>query len=280
MGPFAVQRESQRVPADEIIHLFNPARPGQQAGISALAPVIAAVRDLNVYEDAEQNRKNMEARMSIIGEWNGEMFADSFPMPKAFKEENDAVTLQLGELAGGGVVALPPGMQKPTFIQPAAVPGYVDYIKHRQKIIASGLGIPYEYMTGDLSEVNFSSSRVRTNLYKKDVEREQWTLLVPMFCERIARRWLELAALADAPLGDGPWQQLQADWTTPRWASVNPLQDVAADLAEIRGGLCSVSEKIRQRGFDPQLVFDELKGDIQKLNEYGILEVLRGWPGR
>jgi len=243
MRPFAVQRESQRVPAEEIIHLFNPARPGQQAGISALAPVIAAVRDLNVYEDAEQARKNMESRMSIIGQWDSDMFAGGLQVPKELKEAGDAVTLQLGELAGGGVVALPPGMNTPTFIQPAAVPGYVDYVKHRQKIIASGLGIPYEYMTGDLSEVNFSSSRVRTNLYKKDVEREQWTLLVPMFCERIARRWLELAALADAPLGDGPWQQLQADWTTPRWASVNPLQDVAADLAEIRGGLCSVSEK-------------------------------------
>jgi len=31
---------------------------------------------------------------------------------------------------------------------------------------------------------------------------------------------------------------------------------------------------------DPQLVYDELKDDIHKLTEYGILDVLREWPGR
>ncbi len=273
VGLRATLRESQRVPADEIIHLFNPARPGQQGGISALAPVVATVRDLQVYEDAEQARKNLETRMGAIGEWD-ESLLEGAALPKSADDSKPA-TLDLGELAGGGIVGLPRGMRNPTFIQPTAAPGYVEYVKHKQKVIASGLGVPYEFMTGDLSEVNFSSSRVRTNQYRRDVEREQWTLLVPIFCDRIAARWLSLMDLAGtvAPVDIAP------DWTTPKWASVNPVQDVAADLSEIKGGLCSISEKIRQRGYDPELVFSELKTDLQRLNTDGTLPLLAALLG-
>lgn len=274
VGLRATLRESQRVPADEIIHLFNPARPGQQAGISALAPVIPMVRDLQVYEDAEQARKNLEARMGAIGEWD-ESLLDGVELPKPDAGATGPVTLDLGELAGGGIFGLPPGLRNPTFIQPTVAPGYVDYVKHKQKIISAGLGVPYEFVTGDMSDVNFSSSRVRTNQYKRDVEREQWTLLVPMFCNPIAERWLSLMELTGVAVPDG----VAPDWSTPKWASVNPVQDVAADLSEIKGGLCSISEKIRQRGFDPELVFSELKSDLQRLNADGTLPLLAALLG-
>lgn len=276
MGLRTTLRESQRVPASEIIHLFNPARPGQQAGISALAPVIATVRDLQTYEDAEQNRKNLEARMGAVGEWD-ESLLEHVKLPEEALGTGSAgpAVLDLGEMAGGAIVGLPPGMRNPTFIQPTAAPGYVDYVKHKQKAIAAGLGVPYEFMTGDLSDVNFSSSRVRTNQYKRDVEREQWTLLVPMLCNPISERWLSLMELS----GVVPPSGVVPDWTTPKWASVNPVQDVAADLSEIKGGLCSISEKIRQRGYDPELVFSELKSDLQRLNEDGTLPLLAALLG-
>ena len=268
-------RESQRVPAEEIVHLFNPARPGQQAGITSLAPVIVKTRDLQVYEDAEQARKNLETRWGAIGEWD-ESLLDGVKLPEGVaKSGAGPATLDLGELAGGGIIGLPPGMRNPTFVQPTAAPGYVDYVKHQQKMIAAGTGVPYEFMTGDLSEVNFSSSRVRTNQYRRSVEREQWTLFVPIFCNRIAARWMELQSLVPGRVVEG----VRPDWTTPKWASVNPAQDVAADLAEIKGGLCSISEKIRQRGYDPELVFSELRSDLERLNNDGTLPLLAALLG-
>ena len=37
--------------------------------------------------------------------------------------------MDLGDLAGGGIVGLPPGMTNPTFIEPKAVPGFGEYMK-------------------------------------------------------------------------------------------------------------------------------------------------------
>ena len=47
--------------------------------------------------------------------------------------------------------------------------------------------------------------------------------------------------------------------------------DVAAEIAS---GLSSISEKLRQRGYDPLVVFDELQSDIEALRKRGILDTL------
>ena len=50
--------------------------------------------------------------------------------------------------------------------------------------------------------------------------------------------------------------------------------NVAADLAEISGGLSSISEKLRRRGYKPEMVFAELKTDLDRLRADGTLDVL------
>ena len=55
---------------------------------------------------------------------------------------------------------------------------------------------------------------------------------------------------------------------------MDPAKDVKADLAEISGGLSSISEKLRQRGYKPADVFRELATDIATLRELGIFDAL------
>lgn len=259
--------QSQRVPAIEIIHLFNPARPGLQDGFSRFAPVITKVRDLYTYGDAELQRKQLESRMGVLATLEGA--ADLPKLPDEQKAANPGV-VDLGELAGGGIVALPPGVSNPTFIEPKAVPGFTSYMKEGWKEVAAGYRIPYELMTGDLSEVNFSSSRMRQNQFRREVEMDQWAITVPMLCGPIARWFVEALDLI-APL---PAALSAPDWTVPKWASPNPVQDVASDVAAVKGGMQSLSETIRQRGYDPETVFSELKQDLQRLSDDGTLPLM------
>ena len=48
------------------------------------------------------------------------------------------------------------------------------------------------------------------------------------------------------------------------------LQDIKASKEEIKGGIQSLSEKIRERGYDPDEVFAEMASDRQKLAKLGI----------
>lgn len=55
----------------------------------------------------------------------------------------------------------------------------------QQHIISAGFRVPYELMTGDLSQVNFASSRVGLYEFHRMVEAVQWQVVIRMFCQRI-----------------------------------------------------------------------------------------------
>lgn len=259
--------DSRPVPAASIIHLFTAERPGQGRGITRFAPVIGRVRDLQLYEDAEAQRKNLESRLAVLA--SGGDGADLQDPSTVGGPEDAAITGDLGSLVGGQIMQMPAGMNF-TAVEPKAAPGYVDYVKLQLHMIAAGSGITYEMMTGDMSEVNFSSARVRQNDFRRGVEMTQWLTFIPTLCDAMCLHFVEHAYLAG--LIDSV--EYEVDHTTPKWNSPNPLQDVNADLAEIAGGLSSWSEKIRQRGYEPRAVFEEMKNDIKQLTDDGTMTTL------
>jgi lambda family phage portal protein len=262
-------RTSYFVPADKIIHLFTPERPGQGRGFPRTAPVIASVRDLQLYEDAELQRKNLETRLSVLVSGNVTDLAGGPPDSDPNAKANAQQTGNLGTLASGGIMQLPNGMTIET-VEPKAAPGYVEYVKYRLHLIAAGWGVTYEMMTGDVSEVNFSSARVRMLDFRREAEVTQWTVLIPKLCQRICVEFANACELG----GVVNKANYTVDHATPKWDYVNPAQDVAADLAEISGGLSSISEKLRRRGYKPEAVFAEMKADFDKLKELGLLDIM------
>jgi lambda family phage portal protein len=262
---------SSPVDAKNIIHYYSAERPGQGRGISRLAPVIATVRDLQLYEDAEAQRKNLETRLAVLA--SGDL--SQMLNPPAPSDTPQATSTELGQLPSGGIVEVPAGVNLTT-VTPTAAPGYVDYVKHKQKIVAGLIGVTYEMATGDGSEVNFSSARIGQQDVRREIEQEQWLSLVPNLCEPLANAFFEFAIMAGLMLRT---QDRRMDWSTPRWDYVNPAQDVKADLDEVSGGLCSLSEKMRRRNLVPELVFTELASDLKRLEDDGTLArlaVLRG----
>lgn len=260
--------QSSRVPAQNIIHLYNPERPGQGRGFSRFGPVVNRVRDLQLYEDAELGRKNLETRLSVLA--SGDMSSMQNPASNGDGPGGqDHGAQDLGELGGGAIFGMPAGMNF-TVVEPKAAPGYVEYVKFALHLIAVGLGVTYEILTGDMSEVNFSSARVRLLDFRDAVKQMQWLTLIPKMLTPIHEAFVEAAYLA----GKIRQRDTSVDFSPPKWDYVNPQQDVQADQAEIGAGLSTISEKLRQRGYDPDVVFAEWKSDFDKLSELGILETM------
>ena len=261
--------QSRRIEARQIIHLFTPERPNQGRGFPRLAPVIARVRDLQLYEDAELARKNLETRLSVLasgdvsGLANG-MTADTVADPAAAR-----ATGNLGELSSGSIIELPPGVNM-TVVEPKTSVGYAEYVKHQLHLICAGGGFTYEAATGDMREVNYSSARVRMLDFRREIEQLQWHVVVPMLCQRMVDAFAEAAQLS------GALSRLSytVEHSTPRWEYVNPEQDVRAELSAISGGLVSISEVVRRRGYDPDEVFAEWSADIKRLGDAGLLDTM------
>lgn len=260
-----VRRASSRfIPARAIIHYFQPGRPGQGRGFPRVAPVIARVRDTSLYEDAELHRKNLETRLGVIASGDVEAMAsgsDGVPVVTG--------ATSMGELPSGSMMQVPTGSNI-TVVEPKAAPGYVEYMKLNLHLIAAGAGWTYEMMTGDVREVSFSSARIRLLDYRREAEQEQWLFVIPMLVAPIVRAFADAAELA----GKVRRASYNVRYATPKWEYVNPKDDVASDLDEVFGGLSTLSEKMRRRGYEPDEVFAEWEQDFGRLRDAGMLDVL------
>lgn len=127
------------------------------------------------------------------------------------------------------------------------------------QIIAAGFRVPYALMTGDLSQANFSSNRAGLNEFRRMVDQLQWQCVIPMFCQPIWDWFIQacnVQGLIDVA-------EMPVEWAPPRFESVNPKQDAEADIAEVRAGFATRSQKIAARGYDPQEVLDEWASDAK-----------------
>ena len=153
------------------------------------------------------------------------------------------------------------------FNQPPADSGFAEWNRQSLRGIAAGARIPYELLTGDLTQVNFSSSRVGLNEYRTMVDALRWHLVIPLLCEPIWRWFVEAAFAA----GLVPTPIVRAQWDPPSFPSVNPKQDVEAAILRIRGGLSTLYREIGATGYSPAETLDEIASTNARLDELGIV---------
>lgn len=247
--------ESKRVPAEYIQHIYQKLRPGQARGVPRLASSMLRIRDLDDYEEAELVRKGYEACFAAFVTGDGQ----STLAPATFDSSGKRV-----ETLSAGMIAYLEDGQDVKFGQPAPMGGYGEYTSTHLHAIAAGAGVTYEQLTGDMTKVNFSSARVALIEFRRLIEVWQWLTFVPMHGTRTVRAWEQAARVAGKVRGREP---LKIEWTPPKWDYIDPGKEVAATRDEISGGLASLSEKLRARGYDPDTVYAEIGQDVSALSE-------------
>jgi lambda family phage portal protein len=140
---------------------------------------------------------------------------------------------------------------------------------------ATGVGLTYEQITGDLKGVNYSSIRAGMLEFRRSCEQFQYMVLVQQGCQPIMRRWLDEAVLAgklDLPgYFEDPYPYQQVDWVTPGWEWVDPLKEAQAAQMDVRNGFISRSMVIRSRGLDPSVVDEQQVQERARADEKGLV---------
>lgn len=258
---------SERVPASEIIHLYEKQRT-QARGVPWGAPVIGAMRDLATYEDAELTRKKIEACM--VGVLIGGDENDGVGIPLGTDEQPGIYdgTGALVERFEPGMFAIARGGRDVKFNTPAATGSYEGYRSAALHTIAAGWRLPYEALSGDLSRVNYSSIRAGLVEFRRLVCAMQWQLIIPILCERVLNWFIEAHQYSgDLPLGGA----FEVEWSPPKFAWVDPLKDITADLLAVRAGIRSMPEVLSEQGRDPDAVLAEIAEWSKKLDAAGLI---------
>jgi lambda family phage portal protein len=249
---------SRPVPARQVIHLFERLRPGQVRGVPWFASVILKLRDLDDYDDAELMRKKIEACFAAFV--TGAQDEETLGKPSVGSAGD-----RIESFEPGMIEYLEPGKDV-KFASPSANGDYADYMRMQLHAVAAGVGLTYELLTGDLSQVNYSSIRAGLIEFRRRMESLQWQLLVPGLCQPVWARFVELAQAA----GKLPEGEITAEWTAPRFEAVDPLKDIQADILAVRAGVMTLKEAIARQGYDPAQVLAEIAATNAELDAAGI----------
>jgi lambda family phage portal protein len=246
---------SVRINADEVIHVYDRQR-AQVRGTPWGTASMAALRDLGDYEAAEIVRKKIEACMVgiLTGGDENDMSLGIPLTPEQQPGFYDAQGQQV-ERFEPGMFTVARGGRDVKFNTPTSNGSYEAYKRSMLHTIAAGFRLPYELLTGDLSQVNYSSIRAGLTEYRRLVESIQWQMVVPMMLDRLGGWWAEAAYLN----GEIAGPDLKWEWSPPKFYSVDPLKDVMADLLEVRSGFASLSDKIAERGLEPETHFERIR---------------------
>jgi lambda family phage portal protein len=271
-----------RIPAAEVMHLFRPLRPGQLRGIPWLANALVRLWELDQYDDAELLRKKFAAMMmAFIIRQNPEdpFFGNEQTGPQTTdaggKTEVGEPGVQVAQLEAGTMMDLEPG-EDVKFTDPADVGGNYEAFERQTLLrIGAGLGLPYDMLTGDLSQTSYSSIRAGILSFRRLCEQIQYGVFIFQFCRPVWRAFIENAVLA-GQLNARDYQANRADylaveWHTPKWAWVDPEKDVKAEVIAIRAGLKSRGMSINETGQDEEEVDRQIARDNERADELGLV---------
>lgn len=154
------------------------------------------------------------------------------------------------------------------FSEPKSSGGYADFERFSLRAIATGYGVPYELMTGDLSQVNYSSYRAGLIRFRRRLEQDQRRLYVPRLCNPVMARFRAIASLLAGKPELGA--RAKVEWTPPRFELVDPLKETQAEIQAVQAGFEDYGEVVRRRGRGQVDALDSLEAWQKDLTRRGI----------
>lgn len=255
-----------RVDAADIIHGFISLRPGQTRGVPMGHTVLARIKDLNRYENAEViNASVSAAKMGFIA-------PDKDSPDLDLNADGSKKDLKiLDKVEPGTIQKLPRGWTFQAFDpkQPTSV--FAAFCKQILRGIAAGLGISYNSLANDLEGVNYSSLR-QGALDERDEWKALQHFMIEHFHEAVYAAWLFVAI--GSPFLQIPRtvvDRISDPTFRPRgWAWVDPQKDADANSVELAAGTATYTEVLAEKGQDFEETMERIKFERDYINDLGL----------
>lgn len=267
MGPL-LSPVSRRISADGILHVYNQERAGQARGYSWFASIDVRLHEHDEFEDATLMKQKIAACFAaFVTDVDGSNSAlgagtDSqtgLPLTDPMTNE------PLDSLGPGMILNLPAG-KSVTVANPPASTDHAAFVTSSLRGVAAGLGVTYEDLTGDMTQINFSSGRMGRIAHMADVEDWRWNMLIPQFCAPAWDWMLTALQLAGENVEMAP-----ATWTPPALPMIDPDAEGRALSQMVRTGAMTIDAMVRAQGYDPEEHFAEYEKGIKRLDKLGII---------
>ena len=247
---------SDRVPVGEVEQVYEMLRPGQDRGISIFAAAVLPLKDLADYFEAEATRKRIEACLALFITSPEDLSGSGLGITTG-GATSDSLGNSLTRLAPGMMTRLKPG-EDVTPGPVAPVGDMTPFVQQMQFLAAAAGGVMFEHMTGNFSNVNYSSYRVGSFDFARQIEQIQWLTLGPRMTRPMSDRFNEAGRAASILTAD-----VKVRWTPPSAVtSPDPLKDANADSTQMRNLTMAPSEVSEKRGWNHAELLNRIGDDL------------------
>lgn len=246
---------SERVPADEVLHIYRRDRPGQVRGVPWGHAIILTARDADEFEDAVLMHEKFAAAPSAF----------LHDLSAEYERQFDAGKEQASRIEPGGIEMVPPGLDVKMSTPPTPrdiSPMLRSYLMR----IAAAYGVSYAALTGDLTRVNFSSGRMGHIDMGRNIDSWQWQMLEPQLLTPVVEWFGQGCRLAGI---NG--QIKSAEHGMPSRGLVDPVKEYEAMATAVRNGFKSLPAALRELGEQPDEVLAEIAASNELLDKLKLI---------
>ena len=199
----------------QIYHVYEPFKPEYPRGISRIASTLLKIKQLSRYHEADLDKaiiatsyvyaiKSDEDPETVAdmlsGVGNGSIselnLDDSSGLSAEDAQKRQDILADLTKrkinLTGGQVIHLFKGEDIKVMGAPNTIQSSASYAKGHARSISTGMGVSYEYGTGDLEGINFSGAQMSLGIYEHSANIDR-QLYIYGFALLIFRAWLDEA---------------------------------------------------------------------------------------
>ena len=231
--------EFERVPADEVLHLFIPDLPGQHRGLPLLQSSLQTLAALRRYCTAVIETAETAATISLLIQTqhlpDGDSPDDAKPMVEVSVPRRGGMFLPKGWVAN---------QMKPE--QPTAQHG--DFISATLTGIGAGVGQPRNIISNDSSDYNYASGRLDHQTFFRYVETIQQRLTYIL--DAIFDYFTETGD--DSTIDPAFIATIEKEWYFAELIHVDPLKEADASIKLVNARLLTRKEYFAKYGQDSE----------------------------
>ena len=266
---------TERVPIDQLLHIYLPERAEQVRGYTWMHAVILRMAMLHAYEEAAVVAARVgAAKMGVFTRKEGTGGAIANQVADGVSAGIPQISAEAGEF-----FELPEGYTLESWNPEYPHANFDSFLKACFGGVATGLNVATHNLTGDMTQVNYSSARIA-----ELSERDMWELMQEWWISAVSRRiynaWLESALIRGDIKFPKSGKALPADklqkfaeaarFQGRRWQWVDPVKDIEAAEREIALNIRSRTEVAASRGRDFEDVIAELAQENAALTAAGL----------
>lgn len=262
-------RRYRRIPANQIIHIFEKDRPGQTRGEPPASAAIQPVKMLDGYREAETMGRRLRA--ALMGFFTRELPKIEGLSELADRKDDEDEVFEM-DMEPGRLKQLPDGMKFEEFSPSGATTDYAQFEGQVKKDLAMSFGISAFSHGMETQGVSYSTGR-SVLIEDRDYYKVMQKFFIEHGTQKVFDLWLVRHALQE--YSTVPPTRIDILLTSyvfrPRgWDWVDPSKDVKANTEALRTNQTSLSRIAAARGMDRDELLDEIYEDQQAAQLRGL----------